>query len=284
VGIGDIKRDVHDLVDSYHEAHTALGQSALPIAVYRKPAHVIEELTAATDQIIEHVKLNRINDAKAILASLPALADRKLGSDPENVPAQSLFLCSVLDAVCFAILELGGPSAEIAELRRVQGVRMQHASGLLELQQEFLHAADYLLSDARRLYLGRHEKIVERARRVIAHMLEGSHEAPVIVPGIVAARLGISAGHLSRVFKRMTGMTFERYVMLQRVELAKRRLLDPSSSIAEVADRCGFCNSSYFSHVFHAIVGCSPRDYSNCPEKHRTHAKRPDPPHNMTIN
>ncbi|MCL5745865.1 MAG: PocR ligand-binding domain-containing protein [Acidobacteria bacterium] len=273
VGIGDVKGNVHELIDSYHEAHAALGQSSMPIAVYRKPAHVIEELTAATDEIVEHIKLNRINEAKEIMASLPALADRKLGANPENVPAQNLFLCSVLDAVCFAILGLGGPSAEIAELHRALGVQMQHASGLLELQQEFLHAVDYLLAEARRLYLGRHEKIVERARRLIAHMLEGSRAAPAIVPHTVAARLGISAGHLSRLLKRTTGMTFERYVMVQRVELAKRRLLDPSSSIAEVAERCGFCNSSYFSHVFHAITGCSPRDYSNRPEKLRTNGR-----------
>jgi AraC-like DNA-binding protein len=81
----------------------------------------------------------------------------------------------------------------------------------------------------------------------------------------VAGALGISAGHLSRVFKRTTGQTFERYLMMQRVEAAKRMLLEPLATISEVAEKCGFADSAYFARVFRKITACSPSEYRNEP-------------------
>jgi AraC-like DNA-binding protein len=76
---------------------------------------------------------------------------------------------------------------------------------------------------------------------------------------------GVSVSYLSRTFRRVTGETFEHYVMRKRVELAQRFLLEPSNNIAAVADRCGFSDASYFARVFRKITGCSPREYCDNP-------------------
>jgi hypothetical protein len=49
---------------------------------------------------------------------------------------------------------------------------------------------------------------------------------------------------------RTTGVTLEQFLIRQRVELDKRTLLDPRFNVAEVAERCGFCNPAYFASVF----------------------------------
>jgi len=81
----------------------------------------------------------------------------------------------------------------------------------------------------------------------------------------LADALHLSTGHLSRVFRRTAGMTLEGFLIRQRVELAKRVLLDPRLNVAEVAERCGFCNPAYFASVFKKYVNCTPREFASQP-------------------
>jgi len=46
-----------------------------------------------------------------------------------------------------------------------------------------------------------------------------------------------------------------------RVEEAKRMMLDSDDKLAAIAAASGFCNASYFSKVFRATVGISPRKW-----------------------
>jgi len=74
--------------------------------------------------------------------------------------------------------------------------------------------------------------------------------------------LHLSTGHISRVFRRTVGMTLEEFLIRKRVELSKRTLLDPRLNVAEVAERCGFCNPAYFASVFKKYVKCTPRQFA----------------------
>jgi two-component system response regulator YesN len=82
----------------------------------------------------------------------------------------------------------------------------------------------------------------------------------------IADSMKMSTGHLSRVYRRTTGMTLETYLIRQRVELAKRMLLDPRLNIAEVAELCGFCNPAYFASVFKKYALCTPRRFASQPQ------------------
>jgi len=62
-------------------------------------------------------------------------------------------------------------------------------------------------------------------------------------------------------------MTLEQFLIRQRVELAKRALLDPTLNVSEVSDRCGFCNPAYFASVFKKYVSCTPREFASRPHR-----------------
>src|SRR6185437_7059655 len=83
----------------------------------------------------------------------------------------------------------------------------------------------------------------------------------------VARDLKLSAGHLGRVYSRTAGHTLEEYLIRQRLEMSKRLLLDPRLQVAEVADRCGFCNPAYFASVFKKHMHCTPRAYARQPQR-----------------
>jgi AraC-like DNA-binding protein len=42
-------------------------------------------------------------------------------------------------------------------------------------------------------------------------------------------------------------------------------LLDPRLNVAEVSERCGFCNPAYFASVFKKYVHCTPREFASQP-------------------
>lgn len=76
-----------------------------------------------------------------------------------------------------------------------------------------------------------------------------------------ASALGISSGHLSRIFRQETGYTFLDYLMLVRVKRAAELLRDPNVKVYEVADLVGYSDARYFGQVFRKITGLTPREF-----------------------
>jgi len=70
---------------------------------------------------------------------------------------------------------------------------------------------------------------------------------------------------LSRVYSRTNGVTLAEYLIRQRIETAKRMLLDPRLNVAEVSESCGFCNPAYFASVFKKYVHFTPREFASQP-------------------
>lgn len=76
-----------------------------------------------------------------------------------------------------------------------------------------------------------------------------------------AESIGISSGHLSRIFKAETGYTFIDYLMYYRVKVAAEFLKNPTVKIYEVADLVGYTDARYFSQVFRKITGLTPKEF-----------------------
>jgi AraC family transcriptional regulator len=68
----------------------------------------------------------------------------------------------------------------------------------------------------------------------------------------------LSSYHLSRSFKLATGITLHRYVLLRRIERAKKLLLKTDIPLAEVAWSVGFDSQASFTTRFRREVGVTP--------------------------
>ena len=75
--------------------------------------------------------------------------------------------------------------------------------------------------------------------------------------------VGISQYHFSRMFKKSTGYTPHEYVVLQRVERAKRLLKENKLTLADVSADCGFTHQSHMGKMFVKHVGTTPKRYRN---------------------
>lgn len=70
-----------------------------------------------------------------------------------------------------------------------------------------------------------------------------------------------SRSHFSHSFKKETGKSFREYLTELRLEQAKHLLRFSSIRVGEIAFSVGFNDPNYFSNVFRAYEGLSPREY-----------------------
>jgi YesN/AraC family two-component response regulator len=78
--------------------------------------------------------------------------------------------------------------------------------------------------------------------------------------------IGVSYTHLSRIFKKETGMRFSEYANLIKINRAKLLLLEGVDSIKSIAEQTGFKGYNYFFKVFKDTEGLPPAEFiaKNC--------------------
>jgi AraC family transcriptional regulator len=92
-----------------------------------------------------------------------------------------------------------------------------------------------------------------RAKELLTHSISG--DLPL---SDLARECGLSLTSFSRAFRKSVGVPPHRWVIQQRIELAKTLLRDDPMSLAEIALACGFSDQSHFTRSFTAAVGVSP--------------------------
>lgn len=93
--------------------------------------------------------------------------------------------------------------------------------------------------------------------------IDENYANPDISVENVADYLGISGGHLSRLFRKETDYTMMTYLMNRRMKEAKKLLKDYSHKVYEVAELVGYKDIAYFSATFKKYVGVSPSEYQD---------------------
>lgn len=77
----------------------------------------------------------------------------------------------------------------------------------------------------------------------------------------IADDVQVNPSHLSRQFKKETGVTITEYINKKRIEEAKSLIKQGNHSIMEIALMVGFENHNYFSSVFKKITSYTPSEF-----------------------
>lgn len=93
-------------------------------------------------------------------------------------------------------------------------------------------------------------------RYLYEHLYEGCNLETI------AGALKLHPTYLSRLFKVEVGMNLTTYVRRQKMEEAKKLLLNTDYSISEIAEMLGYNSLSYFSKVFTAFFNANPRKFA----------------------
>lgn len=71
----------------------------------------------------------------------------------------------------------------------------------------------------------------------------------------------MSSFYLSKLFKKEMGINFVTYISMQKIQEAKKWLLDTDEPIGNIAMELGYNEPNYFSKVFKRIEGMTPTTY-----------------------
>ncbi len=88
-----------------------------------------------------------------------------------------------------------------------------------------------------------------------------AHFAEDITLEKVADIAGFSKYHFSRLFKQCSGYNFYDYLCYRRIKNAENMLLNPETSITEIALYSGFSSLSTFNRTFKKLKNCTPTEY-----------------------
>lgn len=102
-------------------------------------------------------------------------------------------------------------------------------------------------------------KEVGLARDIAAYI--ENHYTQDIDTAHLCQRFGYTAAHLCRKFKAATGLTPMNYLKIYRLEQAHKEIVNSRDSISEIAARCGYSDSNYFTRCFTAHFGMPPTHY-----------------------
>ena len=77
----------------------------------------------------------------------------------------------------------------------------------------------------------------------------------------VSQRCGMSKSHFSRSFKKEHGITFQDFLIQQRINKAVGLLKNTDLHVTQIAFSVGYCELSNFTSTFQRIIGASPSSF-----------------------
>ncbi|HTX56236.1 MAG TPA: AraC family transcriptional regulator [Candidatus Acidoferrales bacterium] len=158
--------------------------------------------------------------------------------------------CTVFEFADEAVLGAMGGAVPVPALAAFAGRVARLASNALLVEEQALACADSLQGAALRRLRG--TAIVERAKAELARNPFDDRSLAEI-----ARAVGTSPYHLTRSFKRATGLSLHAYRMQVRLQRGLERAA-AGESLDRVALDCGFAHHSHFTAAFRKHFGTIP--------------------------
>ena len=79
----------------------------------------------------------------------------------------------------------------------------------------------------------------------------------------LAEYMSLSPSHLSKLFRKKTGVSFIEYVKRAKIERAKHLLKNTNLKVYEICDSLSYQNLQHFSILFKSQTGMTPLEYRN---------------------
>lgn len=159
-------------------------------------------------------------------------------------------------------LSFHGPIKEEIGLRLKNMIKMtafEKTIELLSILQKLAQSEDYKILNA--TSFGLEVNSLERDRiEAIYNYVQDHFKEPISLDDI-ANQINMTVPAFCRFFKKLTGLTFTKFVNEFRIAYARKVLTEESKSIADVCFECGFNNFSHFNKTFKEITGESPSNY-----------------------
>lgn len=150
------------------------------------------------------------------------------------------------------------PADSRARLERLRAIAVSNrAPSIDEVRESMLTVA---LTLYRRALESGEEKLDTRAQLVrrATEFIREHAERPLSL-GDVARAVRVSPNYLTSLFRAETGTPLGRFILVERIARAQKKLSSPDASVKAVALELGFADPFSFSRAFKRVTGRAPR-------------------------
>lgn len=201
--------------------------------------HTYQEEVKTIDYIREG-NLEEVVGAVELLASTAG----KL-SENEIRNERNLGICSITLATRAAI-EGGAAPAKAYKLSDLYINKIDQCKRMTEI---FEYRKRSLYDFAKLVVEEREKRANSRYTEQCKEYIRKYYHQKICIPDIAEA-LGVSESHLSRIFKKETGESIQKYSMHMRIERAENLLKYSEASLTEISEYLCFSSQSHFGKVF----------------------------------
>lgn len=109
------------------------------------------------------------------------------------------------------------------------------------------------------------QQILDKVNHILDQYYSGTQAEILGLPSVhyLAERVFLSPNYMSDLLKKETGLGAQEIIHNYILKLAKYRLLNSQSTIAEISHTLGFEYQQYFSRMFKHHVGLTPKEFRN---------------------
>ena len=185
-------------------------------------------------------------------------------SENEIRNERNLGICSITLATRAAI-EGGAAPAKAYKLSDLYINKIDQCKRMTEI---FEYRKRSLYDFAKLVVEEREKRANSRYTEQCKEYIRKYYHQKICIPDIAEA-LGVSESHLSRIFKKETGESIQKYSMHMRIERAENLLKYSEASLTEISEYLCFSSQSHFGKVFKVYKNMTPkqyRDYYKSPE------------------
>lgn len=258
IGVGKIKDELIKVKESFEEAKEALSYRKMSQdgdVIYMEDIDKSEQVILlfdekAQDKLFTAVKFGKEEDIHAVIRKMK---EYLIKADMSSSSYQAYSMSVINALLVFARQQ----DLEIEEV--FDGI-----PNYVEIMQKYADAdtfMEWLEEQCIRLNASQGWERENKAKGIIEEAKQKIQEEfgdPDIGLEKIAAEVGLTQTYFSSLFKKETGMSFVEYLTDTRMKEAMRLLKETSEKIYVVAQKVGYLESGYFSHVFKKKYGMSP--------------------------
>jgi AraC-like DNA-binding protein len=220
-----------------------------------------EEEGKLRDEVIRCIGAGNLEGANTYLAPLISVYNQKVESyDLTDMKTY----CHTFRTWCdMAVAKSGANQDDIDALSGLFNGELKAADSresLNECMEGLLTAYCKLAEESREKKQQARAGLTPEVKKVIQY-IDDNLDDEELKRETITDDLHINPVHLSFIFTQQVGMTLTEYIQNQRLEKAAELLTGTTTSIGDIADKCGYLDQNYFTRIFKRKYGLTPGAY-----------------------
>ena len=171
--------------------------------------------------------------------------------------------CKVIIQEQLKSLEIGYELMEFGEIEISDSIT----------DEQFTHLQGNLSRYGIEIINNQKSQLVQRIKDTIIEMIYEKDKLPTsTISNYLADQLNLSYGYIANVFSEYTYTSIENFIIIQKIERAKKLIVEDGLTLTEVSYKLNYSSVAYLSAQFKKVTGLTPSMFKRIVDKRRSNS------------